>query len=168
MDCCRFFFFFKVFGVGLCRLAVGGADPVPSAVTRLIQEIEQRAAATPNLDLYRLYRTTTPSGETIAQLCQQLASLCADQHQQQQQQQQQQPTANPAADLSAFEAHVLASGLKKLLRELPDPVIPSQWYDTFIEASRKSPPVCFHLLHFFIRRMHFHRSFNGIGEFSCL
>lgn len=41
-------------------------------------------------------------------------------------------------DLSTFETHVLASGLKKLLRELPDPLVPSQWYDAFIEASRKS------------------------------
>lgn len=40
-------------------------------------------------------------------------------------------------DLSAFEPYVLASGLKKLFRELPDPLIPSQWYDTFIDASRK-------------------------------
>ena len=41
-------------------------------------------------------------------------------------------------DLSAFEPHVLTSALKKLLRELPDPLIPSQWYDAFIEASRKN------------------------------
>jgi len=40
-------------------------------------------------------------------------------------------------DLSAFEPHVLTSALKKLLRELPDPLIPSHWYDAFIEASRK-------------------------------
>lgn len=36
-----------------------------------------------------------------------------------------------------FEPHVLASGLKKLLRELPDPLVPSQWYDAFIDAARK-------------------------------
>jgi len=46
-------------------------------------------------------------------------------------------------DLSAFEPHVLASGLKKLLRELPDPMIPSQWYDAFIEASRKTGRLLF-------------------------
>ena len=39
--------------------------------------------------------------------------------------------------MSLFEPHVLASGLKKLLRELPDPLVPSQWYDAFIDASRK-------------------------------
>jgi len=41
-------------------------------------------------------------------------------------------------DLTGIEANVLASCLKKFLRELPDPLIPSQWYDSFIEASSKS------------------------------
>lgn len=64
-----------VFGVGLCRLSTG-SDPtsVPTVVLRLVQEIEQRATTTPSLDLYRLYRTTTPSAETIAQLCLQLST----------------------------------------------------------------------------------------------
>jgi len=41
------------------------------------------------------------------------------------------------ADLSEYEPAVIASILKKFLRELPDPVIPVQWYDKFIEASSK-------------------------------
>lgn len=119
-------------------------------VTRLLQEIEHRAATTPSLDLYRLYRTTTPSAETIAQLCLQLSTdpgldfgagiaelavtltkplLCFFVSP---------PSiSDNGGDLSAFEAHVLGCGLKKLLRELPDPLVPSQWYDAFIEASRK-------------------------------
>ena len=141
---------FTVFGVGLCRLSTGGeTGSAPSVVLRLVQEIEQRAATTPSLDLYRLYRTTTPSAETIAQLCLQLSAEPGT-------------LANTAVsshlicnrtflyfrffptftkdgggDLSLFEPHVLASGLKKLLRELPDPLVPSQWYDAFIDASRK-------------------------------
>ena len=64
-----------MFGVGLCRLSTGGeTGSAPSVVLRLVQEIEQRAATTPSLDLYRLYRTTTPSAETIAQLCLQLSA----------------------------------------------------------------------------------------------
>jgi hypothetical protein len=54
--------------------------------------------------------------------------------------------ADGVGDLSAFEPHVLASGLKKLLRELPDPTIPSQWYDAFIEASRKTGKLFFFFL----------------------
>ncbi|XP_046457115.1 phosphatidylinositol 3-kinase regulatory subunit alpha-like isoform X4 [Daphnia pulex] len=112
-----------VFGVGLCRLSTG-SDPasVPAVVLRLVQEIEQRATSTSTLDLYRLYRTTTPSAETIAQFCLQLST--------------DPDGTGGSGDLSAFEPHVLASGFKKLLRELPDPMIPSQWYDAFIEASR--------------------------------
>lgn len=133
-----------MFGVGLCRLLTNGEPAsAPTVVLRLLAEIEQRAAATPSLDLYRLYRTTTPSAETIAQLCQQLTNDTG-------------PfqfffffissnlihlnkiieLEGGIGDLSAFETHVLASGLKKLLRELPDPLLPSQWYDAFIEASR--------------------------------
>ena len=41
-------------------------------------------------------------------------------------------------DLSHEPVEVLASCVKKFLRELPDPLIPSKWYDCFIEASSKS------------------------------
>lgn len=70
-----------VFGVALCRLTSscnGGGDVAPSeapaVVLRLLQEIEQRAAATPSLDLYRLYRTTTPAAEILTQLRLQLGT----------------------------------------------------------------------------------------------
>lgn len=90
------FFCVAVFGVGLCSLSVasttaaavdssssssstgglvGGSASVPAVVLRLLQEIEARASATPGLDLYRLYRTTTPPPEIIAQLRAQLADL---------------------------------------------------------------------------------------------
>lgn len=39
------------------------------------------------------------------------------------------------ADLSSYSAQCVAGVLKKFLRELPDPVIPVQFYDRFIEAS---------------------------------
>ncbi|CAG0882423.1 unnamed protein product [Darwinula stevensoni] len=43
-----------------------------------------------------------------------------------------------SCDFSSLDAHVVSSLLKKYLRELPDPVIPVQWYDKFLEAARKS------------------------------
>ena len=63
----------------LCRLSSSGSDAAapseaPAVVLRLLQEIEQHATATPSLDLYRLYRTTTPAVETLAQLRLQLGT----------------------------------------------------------------------------------------------
>ena len=64
-------FFIAVFGVGLCRLFNASEQAAPGVVLRLIQEIEQQAAATPSLDLYLLYRTT-PSLASVAELRSQL------------------------------------------------------------------------------------------------
>lgn len=44
--------------------------------------------------------------------------------------------AGSAVDLSEYSTVCIASVLKKFLRELPDPVIPVQWYDRFLEAAR--------------------------------
>lgn len=68
--------FVLVFGVGLCQLSrEASCGAVPAVVSRLVQEIEARASATPGLDLYRLYRTTSPPAEAIAQLRAQLSHV---------------------------------------------------------------------------------------------
>lgn len=41
-------------------------------------------------------------------------------------------------DLSKYSPVCIANIFKKFLRELPDPVIPVQWYDQFLEASSKN------------------------------
>lgn len=56
-------------------------------------------------------------------------------------------------DLSIYEPELLGSCLKKFFRELPDPLIPCQWYDSFIEASRK---------------FHFHNYTSCISQFKSL
>jgi len=38
-------------------------------------------------------------------------------------------------DLASFDSAVIASTMKKYLRELPDPVIPEQFYTKFIDAA---------------------------------
>lgn len=66
--------------MGLCRLGsstttageTSSLPTPPSVIIRLIQEIEARASTTPALDLYRLYRTTTPGPEIMSQLRTQL------------------------------------------------------------------------------------------------
>jgi len=40
-------------------------------------------------------------------------------------------------DLASFDSAVIASTMKKYLRELPDPVIPEQFYTSFIDAASK-------------------------------
>lgn len=42
-------------------------------------------------------------------------------------------------DFSGFDVSCVAGYLKKCLREFPDPLIPIQWYDRFLEASRMYP-----------------------------
>ena len=60
-----------MFGVGLCRLFNAGEQAAPGVVLRLVQEMERKSAATPNLDLYLFYRTS-PSSESVAELRSQL------------------------------------------------------------------------------------------------
>jgi len=38
-------------------------------------------------------------------------------------------------DLTSFDSAVIASTMKKYLRELPNPVIPEQFYAQFIDAA---------------------------------
>jgi hypothetical protein len=92
--------------------------PAPLLVLRCTQQIESQASQDPSLDLYKLYRTTVPAN-TLAELRKQFNDDVAN------------------TDLTEYEPAVIASILKKFLRELPDPVIPVQWYDKFIEASSK-------------------------------
>lgn len=103
-----------VFGSPLCSQL--NDLPAPLLVLRCTQQIESRASQDPSLDLYKLYRTTVPAN-TIAELRKQINEDVAN------------------TDLTEYEPAVIASILKKFLRELPDPVIPVQWYDKFIEAS---------------------------------
>ena len=43
-----------------------------------------------------------------------------------------------AMSLADYDLPCIAGTLKKFLRELPDPVIPEQYYNKFIEAGSKS------------------------------
>ena len=46
---------------------------------------------------------------------------------------------NPeTVDLEPFDVHCIAGLLKRYLRELPNPVIPVEYYDQFIKAVSKS------------------------------
>lgn len=71
------------------------------------------------MELYNLY-CETPAADQVADLLQKLNDL---------------PVTK--TDLSEYSPVCIASVFKKYLRELPDPLIPVQKYDQFIEASSK-------------------------------
>lgn len=79
------------------------------------QELEARAKSNATLELYNIYCETPPADEVtdLLQMLQENANL----------------------DLTKYSPVCIASVFKKFLRELPDPVIPVQWYDQFLEAS---------------------------------
>ena len=70
-----------------------------------------------NLDLYKLYRTTPTNYDDVLRLRDLLNDDLL------------------GTDLTCHSADCVATVLKKFLRELPDPIIPVQWYDHFVEAS---------------------------------
>ncbi|XP_063219175.1 phosphatidylinositol 3-kinase regulatory subunit gamma-like isoform X3 [Bacillus rossius redtenbacheri] len=109
----------SVFGSGLCLQFSPKTKPAPQLVIECTNELEKAVHNNPALDVYKLYRTS-PQADHLAELQQKLND----------------DKANADLILSNYEPHCVAGILKKFLHELPDPVIPVQWYDRFLEASR--------------------------------
>lgn len=107
----------SVFGLGLCAQFNPAETLAPHLIIICTQELESRANSQPTLDLYALYCSSAGT-EKVADLKQKFNE------------------STTAVDLSDYSPSCIASVLKKFLRELPDPVIPVQWYDRFLEASR--------------------------------
>lgn len=106
------------FGVALCSEFQPGEQVAPKLVMLCVQALEAHAAHDQSLNLYKLYRSTPPS-ERVAALVARLNEGDWSH-----------------LNLYSYEPSVVASVLHKYLRELPDQVIPVQWYDRFMEASR--------------------------------
>ncbi|KAK0168573.1 hypothetical protein PV327_002358 [Microctonus hyperodae] len=106
----------SVFGLALCSQFDTATRKAPVLVERCTRSLEERAYVDASLDLYKAYHNSPPTEQTI-ELRQKLN----------------QDVYN--TDLSAYSPQCITSVLKKFLRELPDPVIPVQWYDRFLEAS---------------------------------
>ncbi|XKL65500.1 hypothetical protein PGB90_008920 [Kerria lacca] len=102
-------------GIGLCALFNVKEQSAPTVIIRCTEELEIRGRNSPEFDLYNLYRTTS-SNENLRELC---SSLSAGNY-----------------DFSSFDISCIAGYLKKYIRELPDSLIPIQWYDSFLEVSR--------------------------------
>lgn len=110
--------FNSVFGLALCGQFNPKELSAPKLVILCVQEIESKAISNNSLDLYKLYRSMPPSDQ-LAELRQKINEDLIK------------------VEFSDFSPYCVATILKKFLRELPDPVIPVQWYDRFLEASRE-------------------------------
>ncbi|XP_011154878.1 phosphatidylinositol 3-kinase regulatory subunit alpha isoform X3 [Harpegnathos saltator] len=108
--------FTSVFGLALCSQFDLASRTSPILVERCTRALEEQAFADTTLDLYKVYHSSPPNEQTL-ELRQKLNEDVCN------------------ADLSPYTPQCIASVLKKFLRELPDPVIPVQWYDRFLEAS---------------------------------
>ncbi|XP_065214145.1 phosphatidylinositol 3-kinase regulatory subunit alpha isoform X2 [Planococcus citri] len=104
-------------GVGVCSLFNVKVQAAPTVIIRCTEELEARGRNSPELDLYNVYRAT-PSHESLRELCSAI-STGGDDH-----------------DFSGFDIGCVSGYFKKYLRELPDSLIPIQWYDRFLDASR--------------------------------
>ncbi|XP_066158079.1 phosphatidylinositol 3-kinase regulatory subunit alpha isoform X2 [Euwallacea fornicatus] len=112
-----FFQFKSYFGQGLCSQFNSGASS-PLLLVKCIAELEKKARQDESLELYNLYSATPPAHQvnTLVKIIDmELNSL----------------------DLTGFSPVAIAGIIKKYLRELPDPIIPVQWYDKFLEAQKK-------------------------------
>lgn len=98
----------------------------------LTSEIERQARTQTNLDLYKLYRTKIPL-ENLIEL-RDVLNTTNDQLKQ--------------IDLTKYEIQYLVSIMKRFLRELPDPLVPVQYYDRFINILKQyADKSVAHLMH---------------------
>nr|XP_023018059.1 phosphatidylinositol 3-kinase regulatory subunit alpha-like isoform X1 [Leptinotarsa decemlineata] len=117
-DRSHFIQFKSFFGQGLCCQFKLSDSPAPELLINCALELEKRAKASESLELYNLYCATPPSDQL------QLLVKRIEEN-------------SNNVNLSEFSPVCIASVFKKYLRELPDPLVPVQWYDKFLEASKK-------------------------------
>jgi phosphoinositide-3-kinase regulatory subunit len=109
--------FKSIFGLPLCSQFNPAETLAPLLVIKCTQDIEAKAQLMPSLDLFKTYKTTAPAN-ALADIRQKLNEDISK------------------VKFSDYEPAVIASTLERFLRELPDPVIPVQWYDKFLEMSK--------------------------------
>lgn len=110
-------YFYQVFGLALCIQFNPSEIPAPVVVIKCTQEIERCARSVPTIDLFKLYRCSVHA-DRISKLRDLINQDISK------------------VDWSNWDPNCVATLLKKFLIELPDPIIPVQWYDRFLEASR--------------------------------
>lgn len=110
----------------------GNCDEAPPIIVLLTKEIERQARIQTNLDLYKLFRYKIPL-ENLIEL-RDVLNTSNDQLMQ--------------IDLTKYEIQHLVSTMKRFLRELPDPLVPVQFYDRFINIFKQyADKSVVHLMH---------------------
>lgn len=117
--------FRSYFGQGLCvQFKCSPTTPAPLLLVKCVKALEAIAKDNSSLELYNIYSATPPAD----QVNKMVKIIDSDIN---------------SLDLSSASAVTIAGLIKKYLRELPDPLIPVQWYDRFLEAQkRKSDEEC--------------------------
>lgn len=104
----------------------------PLILFLLTSEIERQARTQTNLDLYKLYRTKIPLDNLI-----ELRDVLNTKNDQ-----------LLEIDLTKYEIQYLVSIMKRFLRELPDPLVPVEYYDRFINILKQyADKSVVHLMH---------------------
>lgn len=108
------------FGLSLCLQFNNELTSAPEVIIILTKEIERKAANTIEIDLYNcIYQTSADDNlDGITVICDELNN-------------------DLMKELGCYSIQSINSVLKKFLGDLPDPVIPVQFYEHFIEAASK-------------------------------
>lgn len=115
-----------------CGVVEDTSSEAPLIIILLTSEIERQARTQTNLDLYKLYRTKIPL-ENLIEL-RDVLNTTNDQLKQ--------------IDLRKYEIQYLVSIMKRFLRELPDPLVPTTYYDRFINILKQyADKSVVHLMH---------------------
>ena len=109
---------FTFFGTSLCAMFDVRERDAPEILQLCCAEIERQAKTT-DVDLYRLYQSNLTSNEMVSLL---RSKLNVDLR---------------SVNFGDYSLQCIVAVMKKFLRDLPDPVIPVQFYDYFIQASSK-------------------------------
>ncbi|XP_013784039.1 beta-chimaerin-like [Limulus polyphemus] len=141
----------KVFGQDLTTSFDATKLSAPKVVLLCLQEIEEQGKRNKSIDLYKVFMCSS-SSEAVNELKDKFDKDVNN------------------VDLQNYELGCVAGALKKYLRELPNPVIPVESYETFLEASKiRNDDQCSRRLNQLVQQLPVHHRFTlqTIMSFFC-